>query len=74
MIKYIINRLILMVLTLCVLATLMFFMFRMLPGDPTMTVISSALNPRAQEEMNMSLTCGTLSISILATPSSTTGK
>ena len=51
MIKYIINRLILMVLTLCVLATLMFFMFRMLPGDPTMTVISSALNPKAQEEM-----------------------
>src|SRR4030042_1779342 len=51
MIKYIINRLILMVLTLCVLATLMFFMFRMLPGDPTMTVFSSALNPKAQEEM-----------------------
>jgi peptide/nickel transport system permease protein len=51
MIKYIATRLILMVLTLYVLATLMFFMFRMLPGDPTMTVISSALNPMAQEEM-----------------------
>jgi peptide/nickel transport system permease protein len=51
MIKYIATRLILMVLTLYVLATLMFFMFRMLPGDPTMTVISSALNPKAQEEM-----------------------
>jgi peptide/nickel transport system permease protein len=51
MIKYLINRILLMVLTLFVLATLMFFMFRMLPGDPTMTVISSALNPKAQEEM-----------------------
>jgi len=51
MIKYIINRILLMALTLFVLATLMFFMFRMLPGDPTMTVISSALNPMAQEEM-----------------------
>jgi len=51
MIKYLINRIVLMVVTLFVLATLMFFMFRMLPGDPTMTVISSALNPKAQEEM-----------------------
>ena len=51
MIKYLINRVVLMVVTLFVLATLMFFMFRMLPGDPTMTVISSALNPKAQEEM-----------------------
>ncbi len=51
MIKYLVNRIVLMVLTLFVLATLMFFMFRMLPGDPTMTVISSALNPKAQEEM-----------------------
>jgi peptide/nickel transport system permease protein len=52
MIKYLINRIVLMVVTLFVLATLMFFMFRMLPGDPTMTVISSALNPKAQEEMS----------------------
>ncbi len=40
-----------MLLTFYVLATLMFFMFRMLPGDPTMTVISSALQPKAQEAM-----------------------
>lgn len=51
MITYIVNRVLLMILTLFVLSTLMFFMFRMLPGDPTMTVISSALNPKAQEEM-----------------------
>lgn len=51
MIKYLVNRMLLLVVTLFVLATLMFFMFRMLPGDPTMTVISSALNPKAQEEM-----------------------
>ena len=42
MITYIVHRVLLMILTLLVLATLMFFMFRMLPGDPTMTVISSA--------------------------------
>ena len=51
MVKYILNRIAFMILTFFVLATLMFFMFRMLPGDPTMTVISSALNPMAQEEM-----------------------
>jgi peptide/nickel transport system permease protein len=51
MTRYIVNRLLLMAVTLFVLATLMFFMFRMLPGDPTMTVVSSALNPQAQEEM-----------------------
>jgi peptide/nickel transport system permease protein len=51
MIRYILNRLLLMAVTFYVLATLMFFMFRMLPGDPTMTVVSSALNPQAQEEM-----------------------
>jgi peptide/nickel transport system permease protein len=51
MIGYIAQRLAYMVLTLFVMATLMFFLFRLLPGDPTMTVISSALNPKAQEEM-----------------------
>lgn len=51
MLRYITQRIVFMVVTLFVLATLMFFLFRMLPGDPTMTVISSALNPKAQEEM-----------------------
>lgn len=40
-----------MLLTLFVLASLMFFMFRMLPGDPTLTVISSAMQPKAQAAM-----------------------
>src|SRR5690606_27446186 len=40
-----------MVLTLFVMAVLMFFMFRLLPGDPTATVISPALNADAQEAM-----------------------
>lgn len=51
MLTYIAHRLGFMIVTLFVLATLMFFLFRLLPGDPTMTVISSALNPKAQEEM-----------------------
>jgi peptide/nickel transport system permease protein len=49
--KYIVKRILFMMLTLYILATLMFFMFRLLPGDPTMTVISSALSQRAQEAM-----------------------
>jgi peptide/nickel transport system permease protein len=35
-------------LTLFVMVTGMFFMFRLLPGDPTATVISPALYPKAQ--------------------------
>ena len=38
-------------LTLFVMATVMFFMFRLLPGDPTATVISPALYPKAQEAL-----------------------
>lgn len=51
MIQYITKRMLFMLLTLFILASLMFFMFRMLPGDPTMTVISSAMQPKAQEAM-----------------------
>jgi peptide/nickel transport system permease protein len=40
-----------MIITLIAMMTIMFFMFRLLPGDPTMTVISSAMDPRAQEAM-----------------------
>jgi peptide/nickel transport system permease protein len=40
-----------MILTLFTLATLMFFVFRLLPGDPTMTVLSPALNPEVQHAM-----------------------
>ena len=41
------------VLTLFTMLTLMFFLFRMLPGDPTATVISPALYPKAQEILRM---------------------
>lgn len=41
------------VLTLLTMLTLMFFMFRMLPGDPTATVISPALYPKAQEVLRI---------------------
>lgn len=40
-------------LTLFTMLTLMFFLFRMLPGDPTATVISPALYPKAQEALKI---------------------
>jgi peptide/nickel transport system permease protein len=40
-----------MALTLGAMAVLMFFLFRLLPGDPTMTVISPALHPEARAVM-----------------------
>lgn len=48
---YLLRRAFHMVLTLFAMACLMFFMFRMLPGDPTATVISPALHPDAQAAM-----------------------
>lgn len=48
MIGFVIRRALHMVLTLFVMACMMFFLFRMLPGDPTATVISPALHPDAQ--------------------------
>jgi len=38
-------------LTSLALATLMFLLFRLLPGDPTMTVLSPALDPSVQQEL-----------------------
>ena len=49
--NYIIKRVLFMLLTIFVLATLMFFMFRMLPGDPTAQVISPALDPAVQNRL-----------------------
>jgi len=40
-----------MAITLFAMVTIMFFLFRLLPGDPTMTVVSSAMYPKAQEAM-----------------------
>lgn len=48
---YVLKRLALAVFTLFFLATILFILFRMLPGDPTMTVLSSALDPDVQKEM-----------------------
>ena len=49
--RYLLHRAWHMALTLFVMATAMFFLFRLLPGDPTATVISPALHPQAQEAM-----------------------
>ena len=49
--RYVARRFVHMIITLLAMMTIMFFMFRLLPGDPTMTVISSAMYPRAQQAM-----------------------
>lgn len=48
---YLLQRLGLAVLTILFLASVMFVLFRMLPGDPTMTVLSPALDPDVQQEL-----------------------
>jgi peptide/nickel transport system permease protein len=48
---YILTRLVHMAITLFAMLTLMFFLFRMLPGEPTMTVVNSSLSPEAQAVM-----------------------
>jgi len=48
---YILKRLALAVTTVLFLATIIFILFRMLPGDPTMTVLSPALSPDVQKEL-----------------------
>jgi peptide/nickel transport system permease protein len=49
--RYLVRRAWHMALTLAAMAVLMFFLFRLLPGDPTMTVISPALQPEARAAM-----------------------
>ncbi len=49
--KFLIKRIWHALLTLFVMVSVMFFLFRMLPGDPTATVISPALYPKAQEAL-----------------------
>lgn len=46
--QFLIKRVWHAILTLFVMVSVMFFLFRMLPGDPTATVISPALYPKAQ--------------------------
>ncbi|MEZ5651090.1 MAG: ABC transporter permease [Burkholderiaceae bacterium] len=49
--EYIARRLAYSLLTLFAIATLLFIMFRMMPGDPTAQVISPALDAVAQQRM-----------------------
>jgi peptide/nickel transport system permease protein len=48
---YIFKRLSLAIVTFFFLATILFGLFRMLPGDPTMTVLSPALDQEVQQEL-----------------------
>ncbi|HSF15807.1 MAG TPA: ABC transporter permease [Vicinamibacteria bacterium] len=49
--RYLLKRFALAAATVLFLATAMFILFRMLPGDPTMTVLSPALHPDTQREL-----------------------
>jgi len=49
--EYIVRRLIYTLLTLFAVATVLFILFRMLPGDPTAQVISPALDEAAQARL-----------------------
>ena len=53
MLGYLLRRLFHMAITLFAMITLMFFLFRMLPGDPTATMISPALDAEAREAMRI---------------------
>ncbi len=48
---YLVKRMALAIVALFFLATMMFILFRMLPGDPTRTVLSPALSPEVQKEL-----------------------
>ena len=48
---YLLKRVALAIAAFFFLATIMFIMFRILPGDPTMTVLSPALSPEVQKEL-----------------------
>jgi len=48
---FIVKRLLLMLLTLFILVTLVFIMFRVMPGNPASLVISPALEPEAREAL-----------------------
>jgi peptide/nickel transport system permease protein len=49
--EYIIRRILYTLLTLFGVATILFFIFRIMPGDPTAQVISPALDPVAQARL-----------------------
>ncbi len=51
MLDYILRRFVYTLITIFAVATILFIIFRMLPGEPTMQVISPAMDPAVQERM-----------------------
>jgi len=51
MARYLAHRILYAALTLFAVATILFFLFRMLPGDPATTVISPAMDQAAQQRL-----------------------
>ena len=51
MLDYIIRRFIYTLITIFAVASILFILFRMLPGEATMQVISPAMDPAVQERM-----------------------
>ncbi len=51
---FIVKRLLLMLLTLLVLMTITFILFRIAPGDPVASMVSASLNPGARESLTRS--------------------
>lgn len=49
--RYLLKRLLLMIVTLWVLITLVFFLFRIVPADPTALFIGASLHPASQKQM-----------------------
>jgi peptide/nickel transport system permease protein len=48
---FIVKRFLLMILTLFIIATIAFVLFRVMPGNPTAVVISPALDPEAKQAL-----------------------
>ena len=51
MLDYILRRLVYTLITIFAVASILFVLFRMLPSEPTMQVISPAMDPAVQERM-----------------------
>ena len=52
--EYIIRRILYTIMTIFAVATILFFIFRVMPGDPTAQVISPALDEAAQARLKES--------------------
>lgn len=51
MLRYITRRLIETIITLLIVASIIFLMFRLMPGDPTVALIDSVTSPEAREQI-----------------------